>query len=310
MPSSRSSLSAAWSNCDWATAQMFGASATGLVLAIRCAECLHAARVAGASTRHCLEAEAGRFAGDGCRFYRTPTVWPAIGARRPRRTQAVRSVPMTTDVLDAVPPALSPDQAADLARTHFGLEAAATAMVSERDQNFRLADADGGSWILKVSNAAEDRGVVEMEVAAVERIARLDRPAGARGAPGRRRLADRERRRRRHDPPRPAPAAVARTQRGRDRAGRRGGHAHRRGRSAHRRCAAWLLPPGGGPADLVGSAAPAGAGAAGATDRGSRPARAAGARARPLRRARGAGPAAAARPGHPQRRHARQPARG
>ena len=35
MPSSRSSLSAAWSNWDWATAQMFGAFATGLVLAIK-----------------------------------------------------------------------------------------------------------------------------------------------------------------------------------------------------------------------------------------------------------------------------------
>ncbi len=81
---------------------------------------------------------------------------------------------MTTDVLDAAPPALSPDQAADLARAHFGLEVVATDIVSERDQNFRLTDADGGAWVLKVSNAAEDRGVVEMEVAAVERIAMLD----------------------------------------------------------------------------------------------------------------------------------------
>ena len=81
---------------------------------------------------------------------------------------------MMTDVLDAAPPALSPDQAADLARTNFGLEVVATAIVSERDQNFRLTDADGGAWVLKVSNAAEDRGVVEMEVAAVERIAMLD----------------------------------------------------------------------------------------------------------------------------------------
>ena len=81
---------------------------------------------------------------------------------------------MTTDVLDAAPPALSSDQAADLARTQYGLEVVANAIVSERDQNFRLTDADGGAWVLKVSNAAEDRGVVEMEVAAVERIAMLD----------------------------------------------------------------------------------------------------------------------------------------
>ncbi len=29
-------------------------------------------------------------------------------------------------------------------------------------------------WVLKVSNAAEDPGVVEMEVAAVEHVARMD----------------------------------------------------------------------------------------------------------------------------------------
>ena len=94
---------------------------------------------------------------------------PAI---RPSARGTIGTV--TTDVLDAVPPALSSDQAADLARTQFGLEVVATAIVSERDQNFRLTDADGDAWVLKVSNAAEDRGVVEMEVAAVERIARLD----------------------------------------------------------------------------------------------------------------------------------------
>jgi 4-aminobutyrate aminotransferase-like enzyme/Ser/Thr protein kinase RdoA (MazF antagonist) len=81
---------------------------------------------------------------------------------------------MTTDVLDAAPPSLTPDQAAAVALEHFGLEAVATAIVSERDQNFRLTDADGSGWVLKVSNAAEDRGVVEMEVRAVERIAMLD----------------------------------------------------------------------------------------------------------------------------------------
>ena len=162
---------------------------------------------------------------------------------------------MTTDVLDAAPPALSPDQAAHVARTRFGVEATATAIVSERDQNFRLTEADGGAWVLKVSNAAEDRGVVDMEVAAVERIARLDpslpvplaRPA-LDGSP------DRQRRGRRLDPPRPAPAPAARTQRVRDRAGFGDGHANRGGRGAHRRGASRLLPPGGRPADLVGSA--------------------------------------------------------
>ena len=79
-----------------------------------------------------------------------------------------------SDVLDAPPPALSVRDAEEIARERYGLEATAAPLVSERDQNFRLAEANGGAWVLKVSNSAEDRGVVEMEVAAVDRIASVD----------------------------------------------------------------------------------------------------------------------------------------
>src|SRR5688500_6305819 len=80
----------------------------------------------------------------------------------------------TADVLDAPPPALSARHAEDVAREWYGLDATAEPLVSERDQNFRLTDASGVAWVLKVSNAVEDRGVVEMEVAAVERIRSVD----------------------------------------------------------------------------------------------------------------------------------------
>ena len=60
---------------------------------------------------------------------------------------------MTTDVLDAAPPALTPDDAERVAREHFGRETSAQLLVSERDQNFRLTDASGAAWVLKVSNA-------------------------------------------------------------------------------------------------------------------------------------------------------------
>jgi 4-aminobutyrate aminotransferase-like enzyme/Ser/Thr protein kinase RdoA (MazF antagonist) len=46
-------------------------------------------------------------------------------------------------------------------------------LVSERDQNFLLRG-DGPGWVLKVSNAAEDRAVLEMEVSAIEHVARMD----------------------------------------------------------------------------------------------------------------------------------------
>src|SRR5687768_18431012 len=80
----------------------------------------------------------------------------------------------TADVLDAPPPALSGRHAEEVARERYGLEATAEPLVSERDQNFRLTDASGAAWVLKVSNAAEDRAVVEMEVGAVERIVSVD----------------------------------------------------------------------------------------------------------------------------------------
>jgi 4-aminobutyrate aminotransferase-like enzyme/Ser/Thr protein kinase RdoA (MazF antagonist) len=76
--------------------------------------------------------------------------------------------------MEATPPRLSLDDAVELARTSFGIDATAELLVSERDQNFRLVEPNGSAWVLKVSNAAEEWAVVEMEVAAVERIAELE----------------------------------------------------------------------------------------------------------------------------------------
>jgi 4-aminobutyrate aminotransferase-like enzyme/Ser/Thr protein kinase RdoA (MazF antagonist) len=81
---------------------------------------------------------------------------------------------ITSGVMEAPPPTLSLDEAVDLARTSFGIEATAEPLVSERDQNVRLTEADGTAWVLKVSNSAEDFGVVDMEVAAVEWLAKVD----------------------------------------------------------------------------------------------------------------------------------------
>ena len=80
----------------------------------------------------------------------------------------------TADVLAAAPPDLTTTEAEEVARTLFDIGGTARALVSERDQNFLLTDATGGEQVLKVSNAAEDRGVVEMEVAAVAHIATVE----------------------------------------------------------------------------------------------------------------------------------------
>ncbi|HEX2126430.1 MAG TPA: phosphotransferase, partial [Thermoleophilaceae bacterium] len=75
-----------------------------------------------------------------------------------------------TGVLAADPPRLTTAEAEAVARSVFGVDGPARALVSERDQNFAI----GGRWVLKVSNPAEEPAVVEMEVAAVERIYRLE----------------------------------------------------------------------------------------------------------------------------------------
>ena len=81
----------------------------------------------------------------------------------------------TAGVLHADPPTLDAGRAVEAARSLFGVDAvSARPLVSERDQNFLVDEADGSRWVLKVSNAAEDPAVVAMEVAAVEHVARMD----------------------------------------------------------------------------------------------------------------------------------------
>ena len=79
----------------------------------------------------------------------------------------------TAGVMHAAPPALTPEQAREIARERFGVDGEVRPLVSERDQNFAI-DTGDGAWVIKISNAAEERGVVEMEVAAVEHVAGTD----------------------------------------------------------------------------------------------------------------------------------------
>ncbi len=77
-------------------------------------------------------------------------------------------------VLEADPPSLTAADAERIARDAFGVGGTARLLVSERDQNFAIVEPNGEGWVLKVSNPAEDPAVVDMEVAAVQRIARVD----------------------------------------------------------------------------------------------------------------------------------------
>ena len=67
-------------------------------------------------------------------------------------------------------PALSLTDASNAAR-HFGISATATALPSERDQNLLLHADTGVQFVLKVSNAAEQRTILDAENAAMRHLA-------------------------------------------------------------------------------------------------------------------------------------------
>ena len=63
--------------------------------------------------------------------------------------------------------------AARLARQLYGLEATASALPSERDQNFLLATTAGERFILKIANATESHELLAAQNAAMEHVAPL-----------------------------------------------------------------------------------------------------------------------------------------
>ncbi len=67
-------------------------------------------------------------------------------------------------------------EAADLALRLYGLEAEARPLPSERDQNFRLAAADGREFVLKIANATESREVLDFQNEALAHIAAQPSP--------------------------------------------------------------------------------------------------------------------------------------
>jgi 4-aminobutyrate aminotransferase-like enzyme/Ser/Thr protein kinase RdoA (MazF antagonist) len=78
-------------------------------------------------------------------------------------------------VLVAAPPRFDEATVARIAREVFGFEGSVErTFQSERDQNFLLAGEGGTRRVLKISNAGEGPGVLDMEVAAAMHARRLD----------------------------------------------------------------------------------------------------------------------------------------
>jgi 4-aminobutyrate aminotransferase-like enzyme/Ser/Thr protein kinase RdoA (MazF antagonist) len=68
-------------------------------------------------------------------------------------------------------PTLSPRDVRAVARELYGLNVRVQSLPGDRDQNFHLTDARGGSFVLKVAHAEETDAVLEAQSQAMERVA-------------------------------------------------------------------------------------------------------------------------------------------
>jgi len=80
----------------------------------------------------------------------------------------------TNELLTTQPPGFSEEAAAAIAAEHWGVEATAGPLWSERDQNFRLRAVSGEQYVLKIANALESPEVIDFQARALEHIARTD----------------------------------------------------------------------------------------------------------------------------------------
>ena len=66
-------------------------------------------------------------------------------------------------VFDTKPPDYSESDAEKICNTHYNIYGKAIDLYSDRDQNFLFINKDDKKFILKISNSAEDRSILEMQ---------------------------------------------------------------------------------------------------------------------------------------------------
>jgi hydroxylysine kinase len=88
----------------------------------------------------------------------------------PRHPSAAR----VETVLEAPAPSFSVREAEAIADQAFGIQASAEPLVSERDQNFRMCAKEGGEWVLKIANPAENPAILDLQTRALLHIAEVD----------------------------------------------------------------------------------------------------------------------------------------
>lgn len=83
-------------------------------------------------------------------------------------------VPDDADILAQDAPLITLEKAAELAREIYGIIGEIRQLSAEKDANFHIRLANGEEALLKVTNAAEDRGVTDMQTAALIHLAAID----------------------------------------------------------------------------------------------------------------------------------------
>ncbi len=68
-------------------------------------------------------------------------------------------------------PRFTPEEAAGLARSLYGVTGYLRALPSERDQNFHITGENGEGFVLKTSGAAEKRSILDLQNAALDHLA-------------------------------------------------------------------------------------------------------------------------------------------
>jgi 4-aminobutyrate aminotransferase-like enzyme/Ser/Thr protein kinase RdoA (MazF antagonist) len=77
-------------------------------------------------------------------------------------------------VLTVLPPAFAPTDVNRAVRDLYGLEGSLSPLDSERDQNFRLTESSGRSWVVKIANPAESRDALDFQAALLRHVAEMD----------------------------------------------------------------------------------------------------------------------------------------
>ena len=86
----------------------------------------------------------------------------------------VNQDPDRDKILETRAPNFSIEEIKNIADKLFGLTGTLASLDSERDQNYHIVTPDGDQFVIKIANSAEDPAIIDMQIKALEHIARVD----------------------------------------------------------------------------------------------------------------------------------------